>query len=339
MRSSANGCCGITRRGFLLGAGTGLVAGGGLTWLGMKGLKTLEAGERSSFSGRTKEVDNPRFGIPGRYPGRVAEVRHAGVVRDDNTLDRAAVSVMMGRGMCDLTGADHPTEAWRRFFESDDVVGIKVNPVGRKRKPADVGSISSPEVVLEIVRGLKSANVKASNIIIFERYAEEFRDAYLGLMGSRDMDGVRWFASSATYDEQQVDIEGYPSEIGRRRPERDPHVVGYDPDVYVSMGFAADGFDPKDDRRFRSHLSMIVTRMVNKIITIPCLKDHRSAGVTLALKNLSHGFNNNVARSHLADYHSRNGAVNGPNQCNTFIPTAVAQGPTREKWYSTSWTV
>ena len=40
--------------------------------------------------------------------------------------------------------------------------------------------------------------------------------------------------------------------------------------------------------------------MVNKIITLPVLKDHRSAGVTLALKNMSHGMNNNVARSHLS---------------------------------------
>ena len=38
--------------------------------------------------------------------------------------------------------------------------------------------------------------------------------------------------------------------------------------------------------------------MVNKIITIPNLKDHKSAGVTV-VKNMSHGMNNNVARSHI----------------------------------------
>jgi hypothetical protein len=127
-----------------------------------------------------------------------------------------------------------------------------------------------------------------------------------------------------------VDIEGYD---GRR--DRDPHVVGYDPDVFVHMGFATPEHDPKDDRRFRSHLSVIITRLVNKFITIPVLKDHRSAGVTLALKNLSHGLNNNVARSHLSGMQyggmvsSRQ--VSGPNQCNTFIPTAVSQPALREK--------
>src|SRR3954452_21513237 len=72
------------------------------------------------------------------------------------------------------------------------------------------------------------------------------------------------------------------------------------------------------------------------MVTIPVLKDHRSAGVTLALKNMSHGMNNNVCRSHLSDIkHGRlyGGAelVTGPNQCNTFIPQAVSQRRLREK--------
>jgi uncharacterized protein (DUF362 family) len=321
---------GITRRVFLLGGGAGLLAGGGLAWLGLEKLHILQDPGLSPFTGKTREVPRPEFAMPGPFPGRVVEVRHPGAVGDDYRIDAGAVRKMIARGMCDLTGAEHPAEAWRRFFTIGDVVGIKVNPVGRKRKPDDVGSISSPEVLLEVVRCLKGAGVKARDIIIFERYASEFRDAgYEQLMSERDLDEVRWFASSADYDNIQVDIEGYPPTPGRR-PSRDPHVVGYDPDVFVSMGFASDEH-PRDDRRFRSHLSVIVTRMVNKIITIPCLKDHRSAGVTLALKNLSHGLNNNVARSHLADISMRSGAVYGPNQCNTFIPTAVAQTPTRAK--------
>ena len=76
---------------------------------------------------------------------------------------------------------------------------------------------------------------------------------------------------------------------------------------------------------------MIVTRMVSKIITIPNLKDHKSAGVTIALKNLSHGMNNNVARSHISGIYRIGGETSGPNQCNTFIPTAINQRPLLEK--------
>jgi hypothetical protein len=235
---------------------------------------------------------------------------------------------MMARGMCDLTGANHPDEAWRRFFQRDDVVGIKVNPVGRgSHRRGTVESISSPAVLLEVVANLKNVGIPARNIIVFERYAAEFREAgYESVMRTRPMDGVHWYASAHAYDESQLSIDGQnPSQ------NRDPHVVGYDPDVFVSMGFASPHHSSRDDRRFRSHLSAIVTRMVNKIITIPCLKDHRSAGVTLALKNMSHGMNNNVARSHISGIYRLDGSQSGPNQCNTFIPTAVAQDPLRKK--------
>jgi uncharacterized protein (DUF362 family) len=336
------GCCGITRRGFLLGAAAGLAAGVPLSWLGTRAVDGL----RGTLAGATPKPGtsgDAKYGMPGPFPGRVVEVRHPDSVSPDHAINAGAVEQMMDRGMTELTGAMHPVEAWRSFFVPGDVVGIKVNPVGRKAKPGEqgrlpnaVGSISSPEVLLAVVAGLKSAGIGPKDIIVFERYATEFVDAgYEKVMGERIMDGVRWHASSADYDERQVDIEGFP--VGRAAvpPELARHVVGYDPDVFVSMGFCGPEHDPRDDRRFRTHLSVIVTRLVNKIVTIPVLKDHRSAGVTLALKNLSHGMNNNVARSHLSGIHHGGMAgeeyVGGPNQCNTFIPTAVAQDPTRRK--------
>jgi uncharacterized protein (DUF362 family) len=273
------------------------------------------------------EDPHPAFAMPGPYPGRVIEVHHGEAVRAGHRVNAEAVKCMMDRGMRELTGAETSAEAWRRFFEPGDVVGIKVNPVGYRRRTAVSGAISSPAVLLEVVAGLKSAGVKAADIFVFERYASEFREAgYESVLRERIMDGVRWYASATNGGELQVDIEGYD---GRR--DRDPHVVGYDPDVFVHMGFASPYHDPKDDRRFRSHLSLLVTRMVNKIITIPVLKDHRSAGVTLALKNLSHGLNNNVARSHLSNIQRMDGTISGPNQCNTFIPTAASQLAIRQK--------
>ncbi|MCS6850353.1 MAG: DUF362 domain-containing protein, partial [Gemmataceae bacterium] len=129
----------------------------------------------------------------------------------------------------------------------------------------------------------------------------------------------------------QLDISGFPGGVSAYSPDLQRHVAGYDPDVFVSMGYADPQTDPRDDRRFRSHASAIVSRMINKMVTIPVLKDHRSAGVTLALKNISHGMNNNVARSHLSGILRRNGAASGPNQCDTFIPTAAGQAVFRQK--------
>jgi hypothetical protein len=319
---------GVTRRCFLVGAGAGLAAGVPLAWLGLKGFDRLQRGEEapSPFTGRTVEDRRPQFAMPGPFPGRVVEVRHPGSVKPDNSICAEAVKQMMDRGMRELTGADHAKEAWERFFEPGDVVAVKVNPVGMGNARV-LGAISSPVVLLETVARLKEAGVNPQDIIICERYASEFRQAgYEKVLLEREMDGVRWYASSADGGSLQVDIEGYD---GRR--DRDPHVVGYDPDVFVHMGFAHPQHDRKDDRRFRSHLSVLVTRMVNKIVTLPVLKDHRSAGITIGLKNLSHGFNNNVARSHIENIYRVDGAKSGPNQCNTFIPTAVSHLPTRQK--------
>src|SRR5262249_2575149 len=156
------------------------------------GARALQA----SFTGRTAEVSRPSLAMPGRFPGRVIEVRHPGAVNGNHEINQDAVNVMIDRGMVELTGADHPVEAWRSFFSRDDVVGIKVNPVGRKPKPGEarrlptaVGAISSPEVLIKIVEGLKDAGLPPHNIIVFERYAEEFIDAgYADLMNTRPLD-------------------------------------------------------------------------------------------------------------------------------------------------------
>lgn len=343
------GCCGITRRGFLLGAAAGFAAGAPLAWFGSRwwrdsGQDLWHQLTDSRFRGRSREIERPELGMPGRYPGRVVRVHHPAAVRPNYTADPAVVRTMIDRGLVTLVDGDlkDPQSAWKRFFEPGDVVGIKVNPVGRAPKPGEpgrvagaVGCISNREIVIACVEALKSAGVRPQDIIVFERYADEFENAgYLALMSERPMAGVRWMASSVSYTDTQLDLEGFDRGRDACPPEIASHVAGYDPDVFAHMGFCAPQHDPKDDRRFRSHLSVIVTRMVNKIITIPCLKDHRSAGVTLALKNLSHGMNNNVARSHVSGVaHGVLGetTVLGPNQCNTFIPHAVSNLPLRQK--------
>ena len=104
---------------------------------------------------------------------------------------------------------------------------------------------------------------------------------------------------------------------------RNDPIAGYDPDAFVKMDLIPYGDDPKDDRKYRSHLGKLVTRVVNKIVAIPVVKDHHAAGVTGALKNMSHGSVNNVARSH---------SNNFTNVCNQFIPQVVANPIIREKF-------
>ena len=72
----------------------------------------------------------------------------------------------------------------------------------------------------------------------------------------------------------------------------------------------------------RSYVCKIVAREVNKFINLPVLKHHQSAGVTIALKNMSHGMVNNVNRSHLTPTN---------NACGIFIPSVVSLPVIREK--------
>ncbi|HVS37739.1 MAG TPA: DUF362 domain-containing protein, partial [Gemmataceae bacterium] len=324
----------ISRRLFLAGA-AGFAAGVPITLLADRLLAPR-------FSGTTQPIAKPDYAMPGPFPGRVVEVHRPDAVSPEYVVNQAAVGDMLDEGMSHLTGADRGDvkAAWGRFFQRGDVVGVKVNPVGRAAKPGErghvpgaVASISSYELVVEVVRRLKEAGVLPQDIVVFERYAEEFIDAGYADLVERELPDVRWAASAVRYSDTQVDVAGFDDGRGTIAVEAERRVAGYDPDVFTLMGFCGPQHQ-NDERRFRSHMSLIATRMVDKIVTLPVLKDHRSAGVTLALKNLSHGMNNNVSRSHLTDLaYDADGPSHrmGPNQCNTFIPQAASQTMMRQK--------
>ena len=89
------------------------------------------------------------LGMPGPYPGRVVTVKSEKCV--DTTTGAAndeVVREMMARGMLTLTGARTMRDAWRRFIEPSDIVGLKVNCGGYPY------CISAYEIVAEVVRQL-----------------------------------------------------------------------------------------------------------------------------------------------------------------------------------------
>jgi uncharacterized protein (DUF362 family) len=232
--------------------------------------------------------------MPGLQPGRVVAVSHPGCIADGN-FQAAPISQMIRTGLLELTGAPDLTAAWRLFFERGDVVGIKVNPVGGPLV------ISCPEVLHEIVRGLESAGVRRQDIVVYDRYRSQFLkmgfDRWLP-------EGVRWSCAVDDYD---------PIQLG---------MAGYDPAHFMEMAVTLPGQDPNDPAARRSYAAKFITQEVNKLINLPVLKHHQSAGVTLALKNLSHGLVNNVSRSH---------STSSLNVCGAFIPAVVALPVIRHK--------
>jgi len=297
--------CGTLKRRHFLGAATATALGASL--LNSSASADDETGERLAAGPvhyGPKPDGDAKFAAPGLYPGRVVEVKNPAMIQNQ-VKNREAIKTSLGRGLTELTGADDATGAWRTFFEPGDVVGIKVVPNGQPY------AFSSFELVLETIEGLKSAGVKTKDIFVFDRFRGELIQAGYDKILPAD---VRWGGLTAGGGGQTaIDFQGF---------ENDP-VAGYDRDAYVYMDLIHYGADSKDDRQYRSHLGKLLTKVVNKVVAIPCLKDHRSAGITGALKNISHGSVNNVARSH---------ANNFTNVCNQFIPQVVTHPILRSKY-------
>jgi uncharacterized protein (DUF362 family) len=232
--------------------------------------------------------------MPGKHRGRVVAVAHPGSIVSGQ-YQAEPVRQMMRRGMTELTGAGGWEEAWKQFVTPGEVVGIKVNPVGGPL------CVSAPEVLREIIAGLNAAGIPNKDIVVYDRYRDQFLkvgfDKWLPA-------GVRWSSAVKDYDPIQHAIEGY------------------DPDHYVDMALTHPGEDVSSLTARRSYAARYITREVDKVVNLCLLKDHQSAGITMALKNLSHGMVNNVARSH---------STSSLNACGAFIPAVVALPVIRNK--------
>jgi uncharacterized protein (DUF362 family) len=237
-------------------------------------------------------------GMPGPYPGKVISARSRKCI-DESTgkVDAAVVREMVARGMCELTGRSQALEAWKSFFVPEDVVGIKVNCGGRP----DV--VSSPEIVVEIIRNLQAVGLKPEQIIIYERFQSQLNDV-----------------NYTPHLPKGVEIAAAEKGRGDNR--------GYDPAVYVEAEF----FGEEDTR---SNLMKLVSQRLTKIINVPNMKDHGASGVTGCLKNIAYGSFSNVARSHLGAGNGSAEALRNPeagkSHTLSFIGTLAGLEPLRSR--------
>lgn len=203
-------------------------------------------------------------GMPGPFPGKVVRV-HSDKCIDSSSdeVDNATVREMMSRGIRSLTGANNDRDAWAGFFHSKDVVGIKLNCSGAPHIR------SSPEVVAAIVENLIALDIPASNIYLYERFADQLASVHYD-----------------RYVPAGVNISAIEVPRGS--------ILGYDPKTYVEVDFFGE-----DDTR--SNMIRLITERLTKIINVPNMKDHQAAGVTGCLKNIAYGSFSNVARSHRSE--------------------------------------
>jgi uncharacterized protein (DUF362 family) len=217
--------------------------------------------EIPSYRTVTRFKTTPDHGMPGRYPGKAIRVHSDRAVDiPSNRVDAGTVKAMVSEGMRALTGSAQDRDAWSQFVSPQDVVGVKVNCSGAPE------IYSSPELVAAIVDALLEVGVAPNNVYVYDRFGNQMK---IARFGPHLPSGVQVAAAEQSRGS----------------------ILGYDPATYVEVDF----FGEEDTR---SNLFRLVPEKLTKIINVPTMKEHRAAGVTGCLKNISYGSFSNVNRSH-----------------------------------------
>jgi hypothetical protein len=206
----------------------------------------------------------------------------------DNKFNGEVIDAMFRRGVSTLTGRD-AAGAFRMLFSADDVVGIKVNPVGPLIN-------TQLEVVDAIVKWLAENGLPRQNIVIWDRFDGMLKE--VGYVPER-FPGVR--------------IEGLqimPEEGKSFRDAKGQHLSAdnFDRKVYYFakgvLGKGVQGYSD-DDAYLGQHVTndeysyfgKLLTTKLTKIINVPAFKN-TGDGVSMATKNLGYGAICNTGRLH-----------------------------------------
>ena len=184
------------------------------------------------------------------------------------TPDSARIHDLVERGLTNLVGQATVAAAWLSLVSTQDVVGIKVftapGPNIGTRVP----------VVEAVVRGLLSAGLPAGQIIIWDRHLDDLKHAGFVELAGRHR-GRLAGSVQAGWDEKTF----------------------YESALLGQLVFGDLEFNKKDQYAGRkSFVSKLVTQRITKIINIPPLLNHNSAGVCGNLYSLALGSVDNELR-------------------------------------------
>ncbi len=280
---------GVTRRDFVRTMSACTVAAGGLV-LGRPSLaqeKQPPAKVQTNIDDFMK-VPKTAHSLPGPYPGRVVKVTDQRSLKGDH-FDGDVIAEMVKRGITTLTGKDLK-ESFGLFFDKEDVVGLKVNPVG----PPLINT--RPEVVDAVIEWLASNGMKRRNMVIWDRFDYMLRDAgfsparfpEVGIEGLQTMDekGNNWrdkegnHLSAANFDR---DVYYFAKGIVGK------NVAGYKDDEFYLNQHVFNGE--------YSYFGKLLTKRLTRLINLPAYKNTGN-GISMATKNLGYASVCNTGRLH-----------------------------------------
>jgi len=281
---------GFNRREFLRqgAVGAGLLLGTPHLWAQQTSQPAPPPRPKTNIDDALK-APRTRFSLPGLFPGKVAQVQDDAALADGK-FAKEVIGKMFARGLQALTGQD-PKESFRLLFTRDDVVGIKVNPVGP-------GLISTrPELVQVIIDWLADNGLPKQNIVICDRFDFMLRD---GEFTAERFPDVRIEGLQTMVEDLP---EGENADHSRWRDKEGNHVSApnFDRDVF----YWADVEGPKDLPYLNQHVfngkhsyfGKLLTQKLTKMINVPVFKNTGN-GVSMATKNLGYGDVCNTSRLH-----------------------------------------
>lgn len=231
--------------------------------------------------------------MPGIYPGKVVRVKHARCIENGQPQEAAAYD-MLKMSMLTLTNETDLKNAWLQFVQPEDIIGLKVNPIGGKLLS------TSHALVRAVIRQLEEAGISKQKLLIWDRREEDLKNAgftaenYPGIRIEsteyQDENGSFYDSDGKLYGESRIDREHYF--YADVEGEYDAYTLPY----MVNEGKY-------------SYFSKICTKGVTKIINLPVLKN-AGPTVTLCLKNMAFGSISNTARLHQQLWHETCAYVN-----------------------------
>lgn len=231
-------------------------------------------------------IPRTKDSMPGLYPGKVVMVTNPGGVKEGVVAYEQAYRTLK-TSMLTLTGEKNLKKAWRRFVGPEDIIGLKLNPIGGKLLS------TSHAVTQAIITQLQESGIKPENIVIWDRRLMELEEAgftsgtYPGIKITgtecKDASGSFYNKEGKLYGEDNIDTSHFY--YADCEMEYDAYTLPY----MINEGKY-------------SYFTKIVTKEVTKIINVPILKN-AGATTTLCLKNLAFGSVSNTARLHQKLWH------------------------------------
>jgi hypothetical protein len=234
------------------------------------------------------KVPKTPHSLPGPFPGKVVKVTDPRSLVDER-VDGKVVAEMVERGIRSLTGTSMK-KSFRMFFTRDDVVGLKVNPVG----PPLIST--KPEVVEAVICWLVDNKLPAKNIVIWDRFDLDLKDAGFNPAG---FPGVRIESLQIMVEEGQSFRDAAGNHISAAR---------FDPDVYYfAKGIVGKGVRGYKDDEFYlnqhvfageySYFGKLLTRDITKLVNLAAYKNTGN-GISMATKNVGYASVCNTGRLH-----------------------------------------